>query len=144
MSGIARAFRFGTADEFVQITHIQAIIIVVTVVSMAALTYLINHTELGRACRATQQDRTMANLLGINTDRTISLVFVIGASMAATINDTNAGLIFFIVLPSTQSNLSISSVENPFHGYLRDRDRASNHNGSGVFLCHILLLLPAN
>ena len=76
-------FRFGTADEFVQITHIQAIIIVVTVVSMAALTWVINRTELGRACRATQQDRTMANLLGINTDRTISLVFVIGASMAA-------------------------------------------------------------
>lgn len=76
-------FRFGSADEFVQITHIQAIIIVVTVVSMAALTWIINRTELGRACRATQQDRTMANLLGINTDRTISLVFVIGASMAA-------------------------------------------------------------
>ncbi|MBI3994277.1 MAG: branched-chain amino acid ABC transporter permease LivH [Candidatus Lambdaproteobacteria bacterium] len=75
--------RFGSAAEFVQITHIQLIIIVVTVVSMAALTYLINYTELGRACRATQQDRTMANLLGINTDRTISLVFVIGASMAA-------------------------------------------------------------
>ncbi len=76
-------FRFGSANEFVQITHIQAIIILVTVVSMAALTWLINRTELGRACRATQQDRTMANLLGINTDRTISLVFVIGASMAA-------------------------------------------------------------
>jgi len=76
-------FRFGTASEFVQITHIQAIIILVTVVSMAALTWIINRTELGRACRATQQDRTMANLLGINTDRTISLVFVIGASMAA-------------------------------------------------------------
>jgi len=76
-------FRFGSAEEFVQITHIQLIIILVTVVSMVALNLLINHTSLGRACRATQQDRTMANLLGINTDRVISLVFVIGAAMAS-------------------------------------------------------------
>ncbi len=76
-------FRYGTATEFVQITHIQLIIIIVTVVSMLVLHLLINHTALGRACRATQQDRTMANLLGINTDRVISLVFVIGAAMAA-------------------------------------------------------------
>lgn len=75
--------RMGTEDEFMQITHIQLIIILVTVVSMVALHFLINHTALGRACRATQQDRTMANLLGINTDKTISLTFVIGASMAA-------------------------------------------------------------
>ena len=75
--------RWGSSEDFIQITHIQFVIIVVTVVSMVALTILINYTPLGRACRATQQDRTMANLLGINTDRIISLVFVIGASMAA-------------------------------------------------------------
>ncbi len=75
--------RLGGETDFVQITHIQAIIVVVTVISMGGLTFLINRTALGRACRATQQDRTMANLLGINTDRTISLVFVIGASMAS-------------------------------------------------------------
>jgi branched-chain amino acid transport system permease protein len=75
--------RLGGVEDFVQITHIQLIIVVVTVISMGVLTYVINNTALGRACRATQQDRTMANLLGINTDRTISLVFVIGASMAS-------------------------------------------------------------
>jgi branched-chain amino acid transport system permease protein len=76
-------FRFGTPAEFVQITHLQLMIVVVTVISMAVLTWLIGRTPLGRACRATQQDRTMANLLGINTDWTISLVFLIGAAMAA-------------------------------------------------------------
>ncbi len=75
--------RVGGSEDFVQITHIQLVIVIATVVSMAILTYLISRTALGRACRATQQDRTMANLLGINTDLTISLVFVIGASMAA-------------------------------------------------------------
>ena len=75
--------RLGSETEFIQMTHIQMFIVVVTVLSMVALTFLINKTALGRACRATQQDRTMANLLGINTDMVISLVFVIGASMAA-------------------------------------------------------------
>jgi branched-chain amino acid transport system permease protein len=76
-------FRFGTATDFVQITHLQAIIVAVAVAAMAALTLLIGRTALGRACRATQQDRVMASLLGIDTDKVISLVFVIGASMAA-------------------------------------------------------------
>ncbi|YBT32490.1 branched-chain amino acid ABC transporter permease LivH [Pseudomonas aeruginosa] len=44
---------------------------------------LIRYTKLGRMCRATQQDRKMASILGINTDRVISYVFVIGAAMAA-------------------------------------------------------------
>lgn len=51
-------------------------------ISMLVLTWIINHTRLGRMCRAVQQDRKMASILGINTDRIISLVFVIGAAMA--------------------------------------------------------------
>ncbi len=43
---------------------------------------IIQYTRLGRICRATQQDRRMAAILGINTDRVISPVFVIGAAMA--------------------------------------------------------------
>ena len=80
---ISGTFRSGGLEDFVQITYLQALIVAATVLSMGALTWIIGRTALGRACRATQQDRTMANLLGINTDRTISLVFVIGASMAA-------------------------------------------------------------
>ena len=46
-------------------------------------TWLVTRTPLGRAMRACEQDRKMASLLGIDTDRTISLTFVIGASLAA-------------------------------------------------------------
>jgi branched-chain amino acid transport system permease protein len=75
--------RFGSETDFFQITHIQLLIVAAAFSAMAALTFLIQHTRLGRACRATQQDRVMAGLLGIDTDRIVSLVFVIGASMAA-------------------------------------------------------------
>jgi branched-chain amino acid transport system permease protein len=61
----------------------QIVIIFVTVVLMAGFTYLITRTSLGRAQRACEQDMKMASLLGINVDRTISLTFVIGASLAA-------------------------------------------------------------
>jgi branched-chain amino acid transport system permease protein len=67
----------------VTLSYLQIIIIVVTVLLMAGFSWLIAATPLGRAQRACEQDRTMAALLGVNTDRTISLTFVLGAMLAA-------------------------------------------------------------
>ncbi len=75
-------FRFTVAGGVVQITWTKVFILVAALVGMVALTWMIQCTQLGRICRATQQDRRMASILGINTDRVISLVFVIGAAMA--------------------------------------------------------------
>jgi branched-chain amino acid transport system permease protein len=67
----------------VQISYLQIIIIILTIVLMAGFTMLITRTSLGRAQRACEQDQKMAALLGVNVDRTISLTFVIGAGLAA-------------------------------------------------------------
>jgi branched-chain amino acid transport system permease protein len=67
----------------VQVRYLQIIIVVITTVIMAGFTLLITRTPLGRAQRATEQDRKMASLLGVNVDRTISLTFVLGAGLAA-------------------------------------------------------------
>lgn len=75
--------RLGDEQHFVQITYIQILIVIASFSGMAILTYVILKTSLGRQCRATQQDRKMAAVLGINTNRIISTVFVIGSSMAA-------------------------------------------------------------
>lgn len=83
---ISGAYRFAMGageHDFFQITYVQLLIVIVAILSMATLAYLINHTSLGRACRATQQDARMATLLGIDTNRVISLVFVIGAVSAS-------------------------------------------------------------
>lgn len=61
----------------------QLIIVAVTTVLLAAFWYVVNKTALGRAQRATEQDRKMAALLGIDVDRTISITFVMGAALAA-------------------------------------------------------------
>lgn len=77
------SLRFGSEDHFFQITYMQIVIIVVALISMSVLNIVVRYTALGRACRATQQDRTMAQILGIPTDRIIASVFAMGAAMAA-------------------------------------------------------------
>ena len=61
----------------------QIIIVVLTVSLLTIFWYIVNKTSLGRAQRATEQDRKMAALLGIDVDRTISITFVMGAGLAA-------------------------------------------------------------
>lgn len=74
----------GESDGFeATITKMQLTIWVVTLLAMLALTVFIRYSRMGRACRACAEDLKMASLLGINTDRVISLTFVIGATMAA-------------------------------------------------------------
>jgi branched-chain amino acid transport system permease protein len=61
----------------------QIIIVVVTALLLVIFWYVVNKSALGRAQRACEQDRKMAALLGVNVDRTISITFIIGASLAA-------------------------------------------------------------
>ena len=67
----------------ISISYMQIAIWVATITSMLALTWFISKSKLGRACRACAEDMKMAGLLGINTDKVISITFVIGASLAA-------------------------------------------------------------
>ncbi len=81
---ITGGFKVTEGGEFdVILSTMQVIIVVTTVVLMIAFSLLISRTALGRAQRACEQDRTMAALVGVDVDRTISLTFVMGAGLAA-------------------------------------------------------------
>jgi len=89
---VSGGFRFLEGSDFaVSLSYLQILIIVLTFSLMVVFTLIIARTALGRAQRACQQDLGMAALLGVNVDRTISLTFVIGASLASV-----AGLMFVL------------------------------------------------
>ncbi len=75
----ARGIEFGD----VRVTPLDLFILVLCVGLMAGLWLFIHRTRLGKAMRATSQDRTMAGLVGIDTDRVIMTTFAVGSMLAA-------------------------------------------------------------
>jgi branched-chain amino acid transport system permease protein len=67
----------------VQLSNIQIIVILTTLVLMVAFSRIVARTRLGRDMRACEQDLPMASLLGVDVDKTISLTFVMGAALAS-------------------------------------------------------------
>lgn len=57
-------------------------VVAVTVPVMAALTVFVKFTTLGKAMRATAQNPTAAQLMGINADRVIAATFGLGGALA--------------------------------------------------------------
>ncbi|GAC1328870.1 MAG: branched-chain amino acid ABC transporter permease [Candidatus Dormibacteria bacterium] len=60
----------------------EIFVVAVALVLMLALRQFIQGTRLGKAMRATAQDRDAAQLMGVNIDRTIALTFFIGSALA--------------------------------------------------------------
>ena len=54
----------------------------VTIPLMVALTLFVKHTKMGKAMRATAQDREAAQMMGINIERVIMATFFIGGALA--------------------------------------------------------------
>ncbi|MBW1956566.1 MAG: branched-chain amino acid ABC transporter permease [Deltaproteobacteria bacterium] len=65
------------------ISYMQVIIVAVTGILLVALNALVFKTRIGKAMRASAQDKIMSGLVGIDSDRIISLTFAIGAGLAA-------------------------------------------------------------
>lgn len=61
----------------------QLFILMTTAVVMVILTFIIKFTKMGKAMRATAQDKQMAQLVGINVNQVISMTFLLGSVTAA-------------------------------------------------------------
>ncbi|MFR9778457.1 branched-chain amino acid ABC transporter permease [Micromonospora sp. MS34] len=64
------------------VTNLQLLILGVTLIMLIGLDQFVNRSRLGRGIRAVAQDPDTAALMGVNKNRVILLVFVLGGLMA--------------------------------------------------------------
>jgi branched-chain amino acid transport system permease protein len=84
---------------------IKDVVVIVTAVGLVILlTLFINGSKLGKAMRATAQDREAALLMGIDINRTISATFFIGAVLAAA-----GGIIFGLYFNNVRFDLGFTA-----------------------------------
>jgi branched-chain amino acid transport system permease protein len=65
------------------VSYMQVFALVLAVVLLASLYLLLYRTKFGASLRATVQDRTAAQLIGINVERVSTITFGIGAALTA-------------------------------------------------------------
>ena len=84
---------FKVADTNVK--GIDLTLLIVAAVMLFGLNRLVNHSRVGRAIRAVAQDRVTAGLMGIDSNRMISLTFLIGGAMGGV-----GGVLFALKFPN--------------------------------------------
>lgn len=73
------AFSIGS----VNVSTMQVLIIVTTILLLVFLDTFVSKTRIGKAMRATSQDREAAGLMGVNINSVIALAFFIGPALGA-------------------------------------------------------------
>ena len=84
---------FKVADTNVK--GIDLTLLIVAAVMLFGLNRLVNHSRVGRAIRAVAQDRVTAGLMGIDSNRMISLTFLIGGALGGV-----GGVLFALKFPN--------------------------------------------
>lgn len=77
------AKKFILFDGTVTITSVQILIILTAISALLGLCLFLKYSKTGKAIRAVSDDREVAAIMGINVDRTISILFAIGSGLAA-------------------------------------------------------------
>ncbi len=86
----------------IAVTNITVIIIGVTLLLLIGLQYIIQHTKVGKAMRATALDKATARLMGVNVNGIISLTFALGGALAGA-----GGVLYAIAFPQIWTFMGI-------------------------------------
>jgi len=77
----AQTFSFLNGD-FVVTDH-QILLMAISVILLIALALFLKYSKTGKAMRAVADNPQVAAILGINVDRTVSIIFALGTALAA-------------------------------------------------------------
>ena len=98
---MATVYDFGIIKLFGATVQVSSLVtLVVAFAVMTALTLFVKFTRIGRAMIAVSEDRSAAQLMGINVNSIITITFAIGSALAAL-----AGLFYLLKAPSISSTL---------------------------------------
>ena len=86
----------------VQVDGMSVLTLTLTAVIMVCLHLFISKTKLGKAMRAVSEDKGAAELMGISSNRTITLTFAIGSALAA-FASIFYGMTYVYIKPTTGS-----------------------------------------
>lgn len=103
-----------------QIKYYSILVIVLALVAIAALHYLLQNTQIGKAMRAVADDIDLARVTGINVDRVVIWTWVIAASLTA-LGGSMLGLVegvrpnmgWFLILPMFAAVI-LGGIGNPY------------------------------
>lgn len=101
----SRTYTFGS----ITFSEIQILILILSFVLMLGLQLFVTKSKTGTAMRATSMSLTNAALMGINTNRMISLAFGIGSALAAC-----AGIMVGIYYNAVYPNMGYMAGINAF------------------------------
>ena len=76
------------------LAYTMLITIGVSLVSMAALNFIVQRTKLGKAMRAVSEDMEASQLMGINVNNVITFTFAVGAALAGV-----GAILYFVRFP---------------------------------------------
>jgi branched-chain amino acid transport system permease protein len=89
--------------ETIDVSLKSLVVMLTSLLMLAALHLLVNRTKLGTAIRAVAEDQATASLMGINVDRIISITFLVGGAMGGA-----AGVLFGVQY----------GLVNPYTGFI--------------------------
>ena len=100
-SKIVTVYEFGSVNFLGATVQVSALVtLAVTVVVMVALTMFVKYTRTGRAMVAVSEDKSAAQLMGINVNGIITITFAIGSALAGL-----AGLFYLLKAPNVYNTM---------------------------------------
>ena len=100
-SKMVTVYEFGAVKLMGVTVQVSSLVtLAVTVVVMVSLTLFVKYTRLGRAMIAVSEDKSAAQLMGINVNRIITITFAIGSVLAAL-----AGLFYLLKAPNVSNTM---------------------------------------